>query len=102
VGVRLHLVVVLAPLSYHNPGLLQRARRFLHSNIHPTAAWTVQQFREVMDNEYDYRFVIHYRDKIYSLELDLAVRAMGVRWRPSFPGAGVSSEVAPNETDESD
>jgi putative transposase len=41
--------------------------------------WTLQQFREVMDNEQDYRFVIHDRDKIYSQELDLAVRSMGVR-----------------------
>jgi putative transposase len=57
------------------------SRRLLHFNVtsHPTAAWTLQQFREVMDNEHDYRFVIHDRDKIYSQELDLAVRAMGVR-----------------------
>jgi putative transposase len=57
------------------------SRRLLHFNVtsHPTAAWTLQQFREVMDNEQDYRFVIHDRDKIYSQELDLAVRAMGVR-----------------------
>jgi hypothetical protein len=32
-----------------------------------------------MDNEQDYRFVIHDRDSIYSQDLDLAVRAMGVR-----------------------
>jgi putative transposase len=45
-------------------------RRLLHFNVtsHPTAAWTLQQFREVMDNEQDYRFVIHDRDKIYSQE----------------------------------
>ena len=57
------------------------SRRLVHFNVtsHPTAAWTLQQFREVMDNEQDYRFVIHDRDKIYSQELDLAVRAMGVR-----------------------
>jgi hypothetical protein len=57
------------------------SRRLVHFNVisHPTAAWTLQQFREVMDNEHDYRFVIHDRDKIYSQELDLAVRAMGVR-----------------------
>ena len=56
-------------------------RRLVHFNVtsHPTAAWTLQQFREVVDNAQDYRFVIHDRDKIYSQELDLAVRAMGVR-----------------------
>jgi putative transposase len=57
------------------------SRRLVHFNVtsHPTAAWTLQRFREVIDNEQDYRFVIHDRDKIYSQELDLAVRAMGVR-----------------------
>jgi hypothetical protein len=57
------------------------SRRILHFNVtsHPTAAWTLQQFREVMDNEQDYRFVIHDRDSIYSQDLDLAVRAMGMR-----------------------
>jgi hypothetical protein len=57
------------------------SRRLMHFNItsHPTAAWTLQQFREVMDNERAYRFVIHDRDKIYSQELDIAIRAMGVR-----------------------
>jgi len=57
------------------------SRRLVHFNVtsHPTAAWTLQQFREVLDNAQDYRFVIHDRDRIYSQELDLAVRAMGVR-----------------------
>jgi putative transposase len=57
------------------------SRRLVHFNVtpHPTAAWTLQQFREVMDNEQDYRFVIHDRDTIYSQDLDLAVRAMGAR-----------------------
>jgi putative transposase len=36
------------------------SRRLLHFNVtsHPTTAWTLQQFREVMDHEHDYRFVI--------------------------------------------
>ncbi len=57
------------------------SRRLLHFNVttHPTAAWTLQQFREVIDNEHDYRFVVRDRDTIYSQELDLAVRAMGVK-----------------------
>jgi putative transposase len=56
-------------------------RRLLHFNLtsHPTATWTLQQFREALDNSQDYRFLIHDRDSIYSEELDLAVRAMGVR-----------------------
>src|SRR5919204_5321823 len=57
------------------------SRRLVHFNVtsHPTAAWTLQQFREIIDNEHDYRFVIHDRDRLYSQELDLALRAMGVR-----------------------
>jgi putative transposase len=57
------------------------SRRLVHFNVtsHPTAAWTLQQFREAIDNDARYRFMIHDRDNIYSEELDLAVRAMGVR-----------------------
>jgi putative transposase len=74
VTVRFHLIYVFLIMDVGT-------RRLLHFNVtsHPTAAWTLQQFREVVDNEHDYRFVIHDRDKIYSQELDLAVRAMGVR-----------------------
>jgi putative transposase len=39
----------------------------------------LQQFREAIDNEHAYRFLIHDRDSIYSAELGHAVRAMGVR-----------------------
>ena len=57
------------------------SRRLVHFNVtsHPTAEWTLQQFREAIDSERDYRFLIHDRDKIYSKELDRSVRAFGVR-----------------------
>jgi transposase InsO family protein len=56
-------------------------RRVLHHNVtaHPTADWTLQQFREVLSEEHPYGFVIHDRDSIFSLELDRGVTAMGVR-----------------------
>jgi transposase InsO family protein len=52
-----------------------------HFNVtaHPTADWTLQQFREVLTGEPSYRFVLHDRDRIYSSELDLALEAMGPR-----------------------
>jgi len=55
-------------------------RRIAHFNVtkHPTAEWTLQQFREVISGEQPYRFVLHDRDQIYSRELDMAVRSMGV------------------------
>jgi putative transposase len=57
------------------------SRRLVHVNAtsHPTAAWTLQQFREVLAAPHAYRVVLHDRDSIYSLWLDAAVTAMGVQ-----------------------
>jgi putative transposase len=57
------------------------SRRLLHVNVtsHPTAAWTLHQFREVFAMPHAYRFVLHDRDCIFSPWLDAAVTAMGVR-----------------------
>ena len=56
-------------------------RQILHQNAtaHPTAEWTLQQFREALADEHPYRFVIHDRDSIFSKDLDRDVKAMGVR-----------------------
>jgi transposase InsO family protein len=56
-------------------------RKILHHNVttHPTAEWTLQQFREALPGGHPYRFVIHDRDSIFSRELDNAVADMGVR-----------------------
>ena len=55
-------------------------RRILHHNVtaHPTAEWTLQQFREALPGDHPYRFLIHDRDSIFSKDLDQAVVAMGV------------------------
>lgn len=55
-------------------------RRIAHFNVtaHPTADWTLQQFREVITGEKPYRFLIHDRDNIYSSELDSALKSMGL------------------------
>jgi transposase InsO family protein len=57
------------------------SRRLVHVDVtsHPTAAWTLQQFREILAAPHAYRFVLHDRDSIYSPGLDAAVTAMGVR-----------------------
>jgi transposase InsO family protein len=57
------------------------SRRILHHNVtlHPSAEWTLQQFREVLSFDHPYRFVIHDRDNIFSQELDKQVAGMGVR-----------------------
>ncbi|MBP2667682.1 MAG: hypothetical protein H6Q76_2662 [Firmicutes bacterium] len=56
-------------------------RRLVHFNVtsHPNAAWTLQQFREAISDAQSYRFLVHDRDSIYSQELDLGVKAMGVK-----------------------
>jgi putative transposase len=56
-------------------------RRIAHCNVtaHPTAAWTLQQFREVITGEQTQHFLIHDRDSIYSSALDSALQAMDLR-----------------------
>jgi putative transposase len=56
-------------------------RRILHFNVtrHPTAEWTMQQFRECVIGDEGYRFIIHDRDSIYSREVDSLLRALGLR-----------------------
>jgi len=53
----------------------------MHRNVtaHPTAEWTLQQFREALPGDHTYRFAIHDRDRIRSKDPDQAVEAMGVR-----------------------
>jgi putative transposase len=55
-------------------------RRIIHFNVtaHPTAEWTLQQFREVITGEKAHRLLIHDRDSIYSSELDSALQSMGL------------------------
>jgi putative transposase len=44
---------------------------------HPTAEWTIQQFREVITPEACHRFVLHDRDSIYAATVDRAIASMG-------------------------
>jgi transposase InsO family protein len=48
------------------------SRRILHYNVtaHPTADWTLQQFREAIPSDRRYQFLIHDRDSIFSARLD--------------------------------
>jgi len=55
-------------------------RRIQHWNVteHPTADWTVQQFRMVISGDGPHRFLIHDHDSIYSDRVDQTVTAMGL------------------------
>jgi transposase InsO family protein len=57
------------------------SRRILHINVtdHPTAEWTIPQFREFLAYDHPYRFVIHDRDSIFSTAVDQALKDCGVR-----------------------
>jgi hypothetical protein len=57
------------------------SRRLLHVNVtaHPTAQWTMQQFRDAIPADHPYRFLIHDRDSIFSKQVDQGVRNMGLR-----------------------
>ena len=54
-------------------------RRILHWNIteHPTAEWTIQQFRSVIPPETSHRFILHDRDSIFAVTVDRAIASMG-------------------------
>jgi putative transposase len=56
-------------------------RRLLHWNVteHPTAEWTMQQFRTCVPGDSGHRFVLHDHDTIYSPAVDGGLRAMGLR-----------------------
>ena len=56
------------------------SRRVLHFNVtrHPTADWTLQQFRECIVGDERYRFIIHDRDRIYSRDLDDGLEGIGL------------------------
>ncbi len=57
------------------------SRRILHFNVtaHPTAEWTIQQFREAIPGDHPYRFLIHDRDSIFSAELDESLTSFGLK-----------------------
>ena len=56
-------------------------RRILHCNVtdHPTAAWTLQQFREAFPSDHDHKFLIHDRDSTFSAELDQHLLSFGLK-----------------------
>jgi len=57
------------------------SRQLLHFNVtaHPTASWTLQQFREAFPGDHDYRFLIHDRDSIFSTEVDDELKSFGLK-----------------------
>ena len=57
------------------------SRRISHTGVtaHPTAEWTIQQFREVLSFDHPYRFLIHDRNSIFSSQVDQMLVTCGLR-----------------------
>lgn len=57
------------------------SRRILHTNVtaHPTAEWTIQQFRECLAYDHPYRYLVHDRDSIFSAVVDSKLSGFGLR-----------------------
>jgi len=57
------------------------SRRIVHCNVtaHPTADWTLQQFRDAIPSQHRYRFLIHDRHGSFSPEVDQAVADLGIK-----------------------
>jgi transposase InsO family protein len=57
------------------------SRRLIHldATADPTAAWTVQQLRETIPSDHEYRFIIHDHDKIFSAELNASLTHLGLK-----------------------
>jgi len=56
------------------------SRRLAHLNVtaHPSAAWTLQQLREVIGDAETHDYVIHDRDAIFAKHLDNSIGALGL------------------------
>ena len=57
------------------------SRRIIHCNVteHPTTDWTLQQFREAIPSDHEYRFLIHDRDSIFSAQVDEHLQAFDLK-----------------------
>ena len=80
-------VTVTFRLLYAFVVIEHRSRRLIHCNVtaHPSAAWTLQQLREVVGYDERYTFLIHDREGIFSSYLDESIRALGIEVLKSAP-----------------
>jgi putative transposase len=62
-------------------------RRLIHCNVtaHPSAAWTLQQLREVAGTQGQYQYLLHDRDSIFATHLDESIAKLGVKVLKSPP-----------------
>src|SRR4051812_37817622 len=56
---------------------------------HPTAEWTLQQLREALPGDREYKFLLHDRHKTFSVGLDEEVASWGIEVLKSPPSRPV-------------
>ena len=63
------------------------SRRLVRVDVtaHPSAAWTLQQLREVVGFNHSHRYLIHDRDSIFARNLDESIRNLGLTVLKSPP-----------------
>jgi putative transposase len=71
------------------------SRRLVHFNVtaHPTAVWTLQQLREAIGFEGDYRYLVHDRDSIFARSVDGVINGFGLRVLKSPPRSPMANAV---------
>jgi putative transposase len=72
-----------------------RSRCLIHCNVtaHPTAAWTLQQLREVIGFQERYKSLLHDRDSIFASHLDESIAKLGVTVLKSPPRSPKANAV---------
>ena len=82
------LLYVFVVIEHHS-------RRLIHCNVtaHPTAAWTLQQLREVVGLEERYEYLIHDRDSIFAEHLDESIGRLGLKVLTSPPRSPMANAI---------
>src|SRR5262249_23154129 len=75
------VVTATCRLLYVLGGMEHATRRLPPTNgtAHPTAAWTLPPLREAIPPDHRYRVLLHDRDSMFSAQLDLSIRHLGLR-----------------------
>jgi putative transposase len=71
------------------------SRQLLHLNVtaHPSAAWTLQQLREVVGTDERFRYLIHDRDSIFSRDLDESMEHLGLQVLKTPVGSPMANAI---------
>jgi transposase InsO family protein len=71
------------------------SRRLLHFDVteHPSADWTLQQLREVIEDEAGHRYLLYDRDRIFAWGPDESIKRLGLRVLKSPPHSPQASAI---------